>query len=255
MTDTKFGKILERMKEEELKIFLNKKMSKIEMIDEIVDISFDRGVKEFVLLLSIDQLKLIFQDIEMKLHSNIKKNEIRELFFSKIEEEGLEILLKKLNKTTLEEFIKVLKFQTDATNVNELADDINDEIYYNGARFILNNLSMNELKEILKNLNISNKSNDKNILIDKILSLEFPGVFTHEEEKEKKKKKLEKLSTNEKRKQLEKIRPKIEKGITRDELQQYYWSDEIKSYCKENGIKVDTKKEMIKKIIKLLDQS
>jgi hypothetical protein len=208
----------------------------------------------------------------------------KETFYDKIEEDGLEEFLKKMEINTLKIYVESLKFQTNAETKEELSKDINEEVIYSGSRNVLTRLTLLDLQKICKSLSLK-KSSSKLNCVNSILQTKYQGIqldpSDNEEEEEgkdesvavvteKKKKKKKSPSpspvktkkeeeeeekyANKTKEELMKIRPKIEKGITYLDLQDGYWAEELKEFCKEHGLgNKGTKPENIRKILKYLD--
>jgi hypothetical protein len=252
---------------------------------------FKSGVKDFVGSL---ETKYLIQGLK---ESNIStkqtlREKLKETFYDKIEEDGLEEFLKKMEIKTLKIYVESLKFQTNAETKEELSKDINEEVIYSGSRNVLTRLTLFDLQKMCKSLSLK-KSSSKLNCVNSILQTKYQGIQldpssdeeeevvvekspsskvkseTVKSEKESlvevnKTKKTPDVNTQEEdekyanktKEELMKIRPKIEKGITYLDLQDGYWADELKDFCKENGLgNKGTKPENIRKILKYLDQS
>ena len=295
MTDTNLGRILEKLKKETLKKILNTieqkpEKEKEDMIDQIVDFGFDKGVKDFVKALDTKYIIKGLEETIKNIDKKEKREKLKDKFFDKIEQDGLEEFLKKMKIETLNIYVKSLKFQTNADTIEELSKDINDEVIYIGSRFILSKISIDLLNEISISLKLK-KLKKKLNLIDSILKTEFKGIESIEEEEEEEEEcedddEEEKEDTNEAneeekeidndekmntitttssstgsdvkenkyfgktREEMKKIRPKLEVGISKADIQDCYWADELKEFCKENGLGMKgSKPDNIRKIM------
>jgi len=298
MTDTNLGRILEKLKKETLKKILNTieqkpEKEKEDMIDQIVDFGFDKGVKDFVKALDTKYIIKGLEETIKNIDKKEKREKLKDKFFDKIEQDGLEEFLKKMKIETLNIYVKSLKFQTNADTIEELSKDINDEVIYIGSRFILSKISIDLLNEISISLKLK-KLKKKLNLIDSILKTEFKGIESIEEEEDSEdddddedeeeeedayeeekeidndEKKMNTITTTSSsstssstgsdvkenkyfgktREEMKKIRPKLEVGISKADIQDCYWADELKEFCKENGLGMKgSKPDNIRKIM------
>eukprot|EP01080_Neovahlkampfia_damariscottae_P007753 gene7753-12223_t len=279
MTDTNLGRILDKLKKETLKKIVNTieqkpEKEKEDLIDQVVDFAFDKGVKDFVKSLETKNMfKGLEESIKIDKKEKEKREKLKDLFFDQIEEDGLEEFLKKMKMDTLNLYVESLKFKTNADTIEELSKDINDEIIYIGSRFILSKISIDLLNEISNSLKLK-KLKKKLHLIDSILKTEFNGIELtpssddedendeeEEEEREEEKQENENINIKESlyfgktREEMKKIRPKLEIGISKNDLQDCYWADELKEFCKINGLGLKgSKTDNIRKILKYFEK-
>jgi hypothetical protein len=252
-------------------------------------------VKDFVGSLETKYLIQGLKESNISTKQTTVREKWKETFYDKIEEDGLEEFLKKMEISTLKIYVESLKFQTNAETKEELSKDINEEVIYSGSRNVLTRLTLLDLQKICKSLSLK-KSSSKLNCVNSILQTKYQGIqldpsdneekeesgggedesVTEKKKKKKKKspspvkgKKSEEVSpvkgkkseeeeeekyANKTKEELMKIRPKIEKGITYLDLQDGYWAEELKEFCKEHGLgNKGTKPENIRKILKYLD--
>lgn len=215
----------------------------------------------------------------------------RDALFDVFEQFGFD-MLRGLKLGTLRQLVKMLQFDTDAQSVLEYALDIADEILLNGTRDIIQELTVDQLKSFCHFVGFK-ISGGKVELMDRLLDVAFPGILDEEERRSllreapqasqdssnghdrknigrggkreseqaspspkrqkttSAKKPAKKLLTKE---QAQEIRPPIAKGITKFDLTQFYWQDEILAYCKEHGINAaGNKKDQIQRVLNYLD--
>lgn len=199
-----------------------------------------KGEQNFITALEQNKetLKRLLEEYGCEIKSNGKtalKAELKKI----IEDKSINSLISKAKAETLRSVCTALEFETeDDVPKNELVDDINEEVIISGARAILNKLKSTEIKELCKTLEVRHTAT-KTKSIDIMLHEAFPALEV-EEEKAEKGKASEELKAN---------RKPIESGITADDLLQQYFIDELRQYCKDNGLTVGGKKSLIIKRI------
>lgn len=248
---TEFGNLLKELSIQILtelassvKIKTSSKPKKDDVVESLIDYAFDKGVQDFIKMLEKDLLKQSVEEAGMKTSKNNKKDLI-ELFIKGVNEHGLEEFLQKMQLDTLKKFIEILQFETDAKTKQQIAEDIGDEVLLIGARVLLDKLPAPKIKAFCKQLKLK-VSGTKEDLLDRVLNVAFPGIVQEEKKDKKAEKEPVKMTTEE----IKKNRPPLKNGITADEIQQYYWADELKEFAKKNKLKPSgTKKDLIKRII------
>jgi hypothetical protein len=242
--DTNFGKLLSKLSSEELDNFceaLNleyeEKKDK-EKIEIIVDHSFDVAVQDFVSAIPTNSLKSTLNQANVETEE-MERKILKELYYVQIEKDGLEDFFKKMNKKSLEEFMEILNFSSTAKNIQEMAEDLSEEIYYTGSRYVLQKLKLIDLKLIGKSLTINNV-HIKDDLVNKILEQSYPNI-KGEEKPTKQNIVVEKRAV-------------IKKGVTHEELHQQYWVDELREWCKEHKLGyLGKKNDFIKRILEYFE--
>jgi hypothetical protein len=138
-------------------------------------------------------MKTALSDAGVTMSSNNREH-IEKHFAVSIETEegGLEGFLRKLKQPTLEEFVKLLDFETDATAKDQFSYDIADEVLLLGTRLLVEKVPAATLKEALKIIN-KKVTGKKTELEDRLLNEAFPGIV--EEEAPKTPSKKEKSAT------------------------------------------------------------
>lgn len=209
-------------------------------------------------------------------HGNVdaKRNALLDV----IEDAGLDIL-RDISIETLKACVKLLQFDTDAELLDEFATDVADEILLIGAREMMHQLTLDQLKEYCRVCNYK-VSGAKADLMDRLLDGVFPGILDENEKEEvraqstptkraqKESKKATSATSSTKsskkaappkqrmltREEAENIRPPIAIGITKFDLEQFYWQDEILAFCRENGINTSgNKRDQIQRILRYLE--
>jgi hypothetical protein len=232
------------------------KENKTKTVKAIVDHCYQRGVEKFVSsVLNVDIMKTALQEAGETV-SNNSRDAVLKQFNDSIGtgEGGLEVFLTKLNQPTLEEFVKLLDFETDATTKDQFSYDIADEVLLLGTRVLIEKASAATLKDALKTIG-KKVSGKKAELEDRLLNEAFPGIIEENEEKDSETPKKSKSATPKqspalKNAEIIQNRKPLEKGITYDEVFQGYWADELKDFCRKNGLRATSnKKDLIKRIL------
>lgn len=269
-------------------------------VEGLLDYAYSRGVHHFVQQLDNDMLTRVFADLSSAENGGKQKKWpegkkiSRDSLLDVFELFGFD-MLRDLKLKTLRQLVKMLQFDTDAQSVLEYALDIADEILLNGAREVMQELTLDQLKSFCRILGYR-ISGSKVELMDRLLNMAFPGILDEEEQKsllrrapqdvkrskKESKAKREKVSESDvesakegpsskkqkteseekielkpkllTKEQAQEIRPPIAKGITKFDLTQFYWQDEIQAYCREHGINAaGNKRAQIQRVLDYLD--
>jgi hypothetical protein len=234
--------------------------NKTDIIDSLIDWCYETGIVKFINDVDVEKLKESMKEAHVAVDKSASKNKLREQFLDAVssDERGLEGFLGKMQLDTLKYFVKLLDFETDASTKKQFADDIADEILLNGVQELFESMKLPDLKEAAKLIGV-NSSGSKPMLLDRILNEAFPGILLDDVEAKGKKKQTRtreewKKIRQEANEKIRANRPELKKGITRDEIFQNYWDQELKDFCvKHNLKKSGNKNELIKRILAYLE--
>jgi hypothetical protein len=226
----------------------------------LIDWCYETGIVKFINDVDVEKLKESMKEAHVAVDKSASKNKLREQFLDAVssDERGLEGFLGKMQLDTLKYFVKLLDFETDASTKKQFADDIADEILLNGVQELFESMKLPDLKEAAKLIGV-NSSGSKPMLLDRILNEAFPGILLDDVETKGKKKQTRtreewKKIRQEANEKIRANRPELKKGITKDEIFQNYWDQELKDFCvKHNLKKSGNKNELIKRILAYLE--
>eukprot|EP00761_Pharyngomonas_kirbyi_P013533 gb/GECH01013562.1/.p1 GENE.gb/GECH01013562.1/~~gb/GECH01013562.1/.p1 ORF type:complete len:333 (+),score=89.89 gb/GECH01013562.1/:1-999(+) len=227
------------------------------LVDKIIDYSYNKGIKDLVEIMEKDVMKTSLKEYGNKDIPN-NKSKLTKDMFAAIEKKGLEAFLKKLTKKTLGIYAKILAFEEeDNNNLKVMRQAVMEETILVGARSFMEGYVAKSLKEMCKHLSLK-QSGKKDLLIDRLLNVAFPGLTDESEEggseEEETKEEEEVQPAKMSRKEIERIRPELKKGIAYDDIFQYYWVDELRNFCKKEGVVSSGKKHvLIKRVIAYLE--
>ena len=253
-----------------------------EMSNDLIDWAYEHGIKKFFEQIEAKQLYKAMEEAGVKsITETDTKDTLCEKFLDAVEQDtnGPEGFLSKMSVKTLKAFVSILDFETDAEDQKQYSEDIADELLLNGTRLLLKPLDKNQLSKTATKLGLKHRETaSRNAIEDLVLNQVFDGIVCEEPEKKEKKEKKEKtekkkpntrkskteketseksegkISREERDREIRENRPPLEKGITKDEIFQNYWANEIKDFCKENGIKTQgSKMDLIRRIVEFLD--
>lgn len=173
MTDTKFGRTLDRVSEKLilpiLQLLTDDELDKENMIIRIVDFSFDKGVKDFISALDKEQMLNLLKELKQEINPEDSRKQLKQQIYQQIENLGLVELLMKLSKEHLLELANIIKYEPIRDSVEELADELNTEIINLGAIFVLNNLTDKELQNLADQLELDTEDLDKESIVEAII--------------------------------------------------------------------------------------
>jgi len=131
--------------------------------------------------------------------------------------------------------------EPDSKNKEDLVRQVSDLVRALGAEAFWNSFDVSLLHSVTADLKLKAKgTNSKRKLVESILTNSDP-------EKAEPKKKKRKITYSKKKKPLE-------KGVTYDDIFQHYYVNEVRDYCKANGLKSSgKKKELINRILAYLN--
>jgi len=140
---------------------------------------------------------------------------------------------KAFNTETLKRILTdSLKVEDVPDKKKDLVDSLVHEIETVGLEVVLGALPIDTLKAMVSARKLKVHSDSKNILIDSLIT---DSNYTPPASK-----KQEKVSAK---------KPKIEKGVTKTDLNNWYYRKDLATWCEENKIKASgTKKELINRI-------
>lgn len=165
-------------------------------------------------------------------------------FKKKYSELGTEGFFNKMSEAILNKFCEALEFKEEGGK-DDLVSGLKEELQVRGLIELFNGMNKEFAVETAKSLKI-NHSGSKKALVYRIVGQAY-SYLLEEAEKESKKEKKEKKD----KPAVEK--KDIKKGVTFEDLYQYY-REELTEFCKKNGLKITgTKKETVKRILAFLD--
>lgn len=213
-------------------VSFEKEASKESLLLELKKISIQKGLESVLNYLSKEEMKKSIEAVGEKPAEN--KTKMFKDLKSYLKEKGVEEYIQKLEdgqkKHILERGTK-----KNFENEQNLKDVFLQQVENDGLEKMLVNMQRKYLVEVSKELGLSEEGT-KDQLIKKIFGFE--------------EKKKEKIKEKKERGPL----PEIKKGITYDEIFQAYFLEELKEYCKKEGLKLSgNRKEVIKRILAHLD--
>jgi len=140
---------------------------------------------------------------------------------------------KAFNTETLKRILSdALEVEDVPDKKKDLIDALVHEIDSVGLETVLNTLPVDTLKSMVHTRKLKVHSDSKNILTDSLIN---DSNYTPPASK-----KAEKVSAK---------KPKIEKGVTKTDLNSWYYRKELSTWCEENKIKASgTKRDLINRI-------
>jgi len=148
--------------------------------------------------------------------------------------DNLDSYFAEAKSSVIHEFLQVLDADPVSKNHEELVQQVIELINWTGVHAFLTRFDVSFLKEIMEDLDLDCGSDNKaNIVMAIVNGTDAePGKAVRKQVAPSKKK------------------PKMKAGITKEDLQQYYYKDEMVAYCEEKGlIKSGKKSEIIKRIV------
>lgn len=254
--ENQFDKMLDALKNDLLHELLEanntklaKNSGKKKLVEAFIKVSTDNGRKFFFEKLGEDkdlmkQVATSFGEVDhdskSRFVTDLKK---------KYDELGQVEFFKKQTVDTLNKFCSMLGFKEEDSSKDDLIAALGEELQANGALRAFEGMKKEFLVDVAKSLEIESKGG-KTLLVKRIVGQVFAHFLEETQEEEEKKDK----DSKKKDKPAVEKKP-IEKGITSEELYQYY-TEELAEYAgKHNLSKSGTKKELIKRIKNFLNMT
>jgi len=189
----------------------------------IADDAFNTGIKKFVEILPADLLDSLgvetkSDDGAHKLHRSVARKRV----IQKIQEDTPQKFFDKLDSKVLAQLVdSAFDEDDDKPTSKKHVEGLITKIDEFGLENALSTLSLPELADLAHALKLKVSSNtSSNAFITAIMS-------GKDQKTEKKKAEVQTPS---------KTKPKIAKGVTKADLQQHFYREELATYCKENGL-------------------
>lgn len=248
--------VLERLSSDLLKEFLqgnkSKKASgtKKKQVQAIMEKAEEKGSQHLMSVVTKDAetmktALLVLEDTDDLGHENKSKmtKQIKDHFNKSTPDKFFE----KLNEESLDLICQCMEFQEEGDKEAKI-DALCEEVTIAGLRVMFETMAKEFIEEVATTLKLS-KSGSRKKIIDRILALGYPHL----------KEVIEDEKSSSKRKSKEEARADapdvslIQKGITMEDLYQYY-TEQLKQYLKDHGrVTGGNKKEMVKRILAYLD--
>jgi len=152
----------------------------------------------------------------------IPRNVLRKRIVQKIQEDTPQTYFEGLNSKVVEKVVTQLLGDDKPSNSKKYVEKIVSTIDEMGLENALSSLTLEELQQLAKLHKLKvHSATSINAYIEALVSGE------DQEKPQKKERKQEKPS---------KDKPKIKKGISKVDLRQHYYRDELVAYCKENDL-------------------
>lgn len=162
----------------------------------------------------------------------------------KYTELGAEGFFNKMSEEILNKFCEALEFKEEGGK-DDLVSGLKEELLVRGLLNLLESMTKEFIVETAKSLKLAHTGSKKS-LVYRIIGQAYSYLIEEADKEEKKEKK-------EKKEKAPVEKKEIKKGVTFEDLYQYY-AEELHDYCKKNGLKVTgTKKETVKRILAFLD--
>jgi len=202
-----------------------------------VNILFD-SLKRQDLKVMAETVGVAFKDSDNQNSKAVLSKKMKD----KINDMGIDDFLSENADTALlNRLCESLEETPDSTNKDDLVKQVSGLVRAFGAEAFWNSFDVNLLHSITADLKLKAKgTNSKRKLVESILTNSNP-------EKAEPKKKKRKITYSKKKKPLE-------KGVTYDDIFQHYYVNEVRDFCKANGLKSSgKKKELINRILAFLN--
>jgi len=202
-----------------------------------VNILFDNMKREDLKVMA-DTVGVTFKESDNKNSKAVLSKKMKD----KINEVGIDDFLSDhADAPLLNRLCDSLDETPDSTNKDQLVKQVSGLVRALGAESFWNSFDVSLLHSVTSDLKLKAKgTNSKRKLVESILTNSNP-------EKAEPKKKKRKITYSKKKKPLE-------KGVTYDDIFQHYYVNEVRDYCKVNGLKSSgKKKELINRILAYLN--
>jgi len=212
--------------------------SKSKIVSKINSTVEEYGVSQLAESLKLLELQEVCEDLDIDHKDNNPKHKVvlKKRLIEKIIEDGTSTFLSSLPQAKLEIFLNALGMKAEKGK-EAMVEQLTEAVYSMGAEIFLSKFDVPFLKQCAKDLKIKCPTDSKAKIVNAIVTQTAP-------EREEKDMKIvfsaKKLP--------------IKKGITYQDIFQWYYKEELVEYCKENGLKVSgKKKEVIERILAYLD--
>jgi len=221
-------------------------LTRTQMVERINASIEKSGVTILFETMKRDDLKSLATQVNVHFKESDNQNSkavLAKKLKDKIQDVGFfeDLLAEYADTALLNKLCQTLDETPESTNKDVLVRQVVGIINSLGAEQFWNSFDVNVLHNVTADLKLKAKgTNSKRKLVDSILTNSNP-------EKAEPKKKKRKITYSKKKKPLE-------KGITYDDIFQHYYVNEVRDYCKANGLKSSgKKKELINRILAYLN--
>ncbi|KAG2383030.1 hypothetical protein C9374_004997 [Naegleria lovaniensis] len=216
-----------------------KTAKKTDAVEAILEHAQKKGESAFIKELEKDALKLALEELsgdeKVNTESKSKMTKSFKTLFQKAKNK--EEFFNSCSIELLTKFLAALGMEEDSSK-EEKAEAVQEEILITGLKIGFNTMSKEYINDVCEALKVA-KSGSKKACISRIIGQAYPH-YLETTEKETKEREKNDIS-------------QIKKGITFEELYQYY-AEELQDYCKQNGLKkTGSKKIVCKRILKFLE--